>query len=209
VVLVTPDGERTMSTFLGAAVTLTAEDVENALPPAFGLLLVEGYLFDAPNGAEAIERACDAAKKAGAKIALTPSDAGCVERHRAAFQDFVGGHCDILVGNHEEMCAIAELDCPREGLDWAAKYTELACVTEGENGAAIATNGQVIEIPAAPVEKVVDLTGAGDAFAAGLLSGLILGEGPEAAGKRGAALAATVIVHHGARKAKPEAAAAS
>ncbi|MGM0584415.1 MAG: adenosine kinase [Pseudomonadota bacterium] len=206
VVLVTPDGERTMSTFLGAAVTLTPEDVTNALPPAFGMLLVEGYLFDAPNGAEAIERACVLARKAGAKIALTPSDAGCVDRHRGAIQDFIGGHCDILVGNHEEICAIAELDDPVEGLKWAAQHTELAAVTQGEKGSWVADGHGVAHIAAQPVDRVVDLTGAGDAYAAGLLSGLILGESPADAGVRGAKLAATVIVHHGARKAKAEAA---
>jgi sugar/nucleoside kinase (ribokinase family) len=200
VVLVTPDGERTMSTYLGAAQGLTPADVEAGMPDAAALLLVEGYLWDSPEGATMIETAATRARAVGARIALTPSDAGCVERHRDAMLAFIRDHCDILVGNHHEVGALAGTDSPEEALVWARRHARIAAVTMSENGALIADEDRAYRIEAQPVEHVVDTTGAGDAFAAGFLHGVLEGASLPEAARRGAELAARVITHPGARE---------
>jgi sugar/nucleoside kinase (ribokinase family) len=202
VVLVTPDGERTMSTFLGAAQSLTAYDVVAAMPAEFGVLFVEGYLWDSPEGAAAIEAAAGRAKEAGARIALTPSDAGCVERNREAMLRFVREHCDILVGNHHEIGALAGNDDPVAALDWARGQADIAAVTMSEKGSMVAQGQEAHRIEPVAVPQVVDSTGAGDAYAAGLLAGIAAGRALPEAGRRGAQLAAEVITHRGARKSK-------
>jgi len=199
VVLVTPDGERTMSTHLGAAIRLGRADVEAACPRDFSLLLVEGYLWDAPEGAAAIEAAAGRAKAAGARVALTPSDAGCVERNRAAMMDFIARHCDILIGNHVEVGALAGTEDTDAALDWALGRVGVAAVTESEKGSLVGDASGRHRIAAEPVARVLDTTGAGDAYASGFLGGLILGENVAEAGRRGARLAAGVLTHYGAR----------
>jgi sugar/nucleoside kinase (ribokinase family) len=208
VVLVTPDGERTMSTYLGAAQALTPRDVETGMDGAAGLLLVEGYLWDSPEGAATIEAAARRAKDAGALIALTPSDAGCVDRNRKAMLDFVSGYCDILVGNEAEMRALSCMDSPRHALDWACVHVARAAVTMSEKGSLVGDAQGSEFIAPVPVAKVVDSTGAGDAYAAGFLGGLAQGRGVAEAGQVGAKLAATVITHPGARQVNAEAAGA-
>jgi len=205
VVLVTPDGERTMSTYLGAAQALNPQDVKAALDAAPGLLIVEGYLWDSPQGGAAIAAAAQRTKAAGGMIALTPSDAGCVERNHKAMRDFVSQYCDILVGNEAEMGALSGTQSARESLDWACAHVTIAAVTMSENGAMLANAEEGAFVPAMPVAKVVDSTGAGDAFAAGLLGGLARGRALSQAGHAGAALAATVITHPGARQTTGEA----
>lgn len=199
VVLVTPDGERTMSTWLGAAVTLGPDDVREAIPAAFDMLFVEGYLWDAPRGAAVIEAAAQAAKAAGARVALTPSDPGCVARNRAAMLGFIAQHADVLIGNHLEIGALAELEAAPAALDWALRHVAVAAVTEHEKGAHVADAAGRHHIPALPVTRVVDTTGAGDAFASGFLGSLALGRPVAEAGRKGAELAANVLVHFGAR----------
>ena len=199
VVLVTADGERTMSTHLGAAIRLGRADVEAACPRAFSLLLVEGYLWDAPEGAEAIEAAAGLARAAGARVALTPSDAGCVERNRDAMMAFIARHCDILIGNHIEIGALAGVEETGAAMDWALSQVSVAAVTEHENGSLVADGGGRHHVPAASVSKVVDTTGAGDAYASGFLGGLVRGLDVAECGRLGADLAAKVLVHYGAR----------
>ncbi|OSP55674.1 adenosine kinase [Pseudoruegeria sp. SK021] len=205
VVMVTPDGERTMSTFLGACECLAPSDLPDTLPAGTAILLVEGYHWDAPHGPANIIRAAELAHATGAKVAMTPSDAACVDRQRGNMLAFVEAHCDILIGNESELCALAGAADAAAALDWAMTHVDVVALTRSELGAMVCDGGPVVAVPAVPVDKVVDSTGAGDAFAAGFLSGLALGQtGEEAAGK-GAALAARVICHFGARQATVEA----
>ncbi len=204
VVLVTPDGERTMNTYLGAAQALTPHDVEAAIDGAPGLLVAEGYLWDSPEGGASITAAAQRTRAAGGLIALTPSDAGCVGRNRAAMLDFVSEYCDILIGNEAEMDALSGMQSARHALDWASMHVAVAAVTMSEKGAMVANAEGGATIPALPVAKVVDTTGAGDAFAAGFLGGLVRGQSLAEAGQAGAALAATVITHPGARQSTSE-----
>ena len=200
VVLVTPDGERTMSTYLGAAQGLSPADIEAAMPRQAGLLLVEGYLWDSPEG-EATNRAAAAlARGSGALIALTPSDAACVMRHRDAMLAFIADYCDILVGNHHEIGALSGADSPDNALAWARRNAKVVAVTMSEAGALMADRNGACRIEALPVAQVVDTTGAGDAFAAGFLYGVLEGLQLPEAGRRGAELAARVITHVGARE---------
>lgn len=200
VVLVTPDGERTMSTYLGAAQGLSVADVEAGMPAKAALLLIEGYLWDSPEGEAVIRAAALRARNAGAQIALTPSDAGCVERHKGAMLSFIRDHCDVLIGNHHEVGALAGTESPEEALVWARRHAAVTAVTMSEQGALLANDSRAFRIEALPVERVVDTTGAGDAFAAGFLHGLLDGVPLPDAGRRGAELAARVITHPGARE---------
>jgi len=199
VVLVTPDGERTMSTYLGAAQALAPADVDASMPRELALLLVEGYLWDSPEGAATIDQAAIRAREAGARIALTPSDAGCVERNRDAMLGFIRDHCDILIGNRDEVCALAATGSAEEALAWALGRATIAAVTLSEAGSLVADGSGARRVAAAPVDRVVDTTGAGDAYAAGFLHALLDGADLSAAGRSGAELAAGVVRHHGAR----------
>jgi len=199
VVLVTPDGERTMSTHLGAAIRLGPDDVRAAMPGDAALLLVEGYLWDAPEGPAAIAVAARRAKESGAQVALTPSDAGCVARNRDAMMAFIADWCDILIGNHVEVGALAGTEDTDAALDWALGRVGVAAVTESEKGSLVGDASGRHRIAAEPVARVLDTTGAGDAYASGFLGGLILGENVAEAGRRGARLAAGVLTHYGAR----------
>lgn len=202
VVLVTPDGERTMSTHLGAATTLMPFEARVSLPEQFDILFVEGYLWDAPHGAEVIETLAAAAREVGARVALTPSDAGCVERNKDAMLATVSRHVDILIGNQAEIAALAGLTGqpdPDRVMDWALRHVAVAAVTEHDEGSLVADATGRHRIDAARVPKVVDSTGAGDAYASGFLGSLALGAPIDAAGRNGAAQAARVLVHYGAR----------
>ena len=200
VVLVTPDGERTMSTYLGAAVELHPDDIAGACPEACDILFVEGYLWDAPHGAEAIAEAAGRARAAGARVALTPSDPGCAERNRAAMSGFLAEHADILVGNRDEVSALAGGAPHAEAaLDWAMKSVAAAAVTDSANGSWVAADGTMAHVHAVPVTEVVDSTGAGDAFAAGFLAALARRQSAPEAGRLGARQAAQVLGHYGAR----------
>jgi len=199
VVLVTPDGERTMSTYLGAAVTLKPSDLADAMPAKFDILFVEGYLWDAPQGAAVIETAAQAAKSAGARVAMTPSDAGCVERNRDVMLNFIAQHADILIGNHVEIGALAGQEDAGAAMDWALCHVGTAAVTEHDKGALVADATGRHRVDAVAVPRVLDTTGAGDAFASGFLGGLALGRPVDEAGRMGADCAARVLGHYGAR----------
>jgi sugar/nucleoside kinase (ribokinase family) len=200
VVMVTPDGERTMSTHLGACECLSPDDLPDALPAETAILLVEGYHFDTPHGAANVARAVELARGVGARIALTPSDAACVDRQRAAMLALIEGDCDILIGNELELAALSGAQDPLSALHWALEHVGTVALTRSENGAIVSDGGPATEISAQPVEQVVDTTGAGDAFAAGFLGALALGYDVAYAGREGAVLAARVIGHFGARQ---------
>jgi len=198
-IFVTPDADRTMQTFLGVSVMLGPDDID---PEAIGdaqITYLEGYLFDRDEAKEAFVKAAELAHAAGRKVALSLSDPFCVDRHRASFRHLVEGHVDILFANHDEITSLFETDSFDDAVRQLVGKVDLAAVTRGAEGSVIVTADQVIEIPAEPVASVVDTTGAGDLYAAGVLFGLTQGFELENAGRIGSICAAEVISHYGAR----------
>lgn len=198
-ILVTPDGQRTMNTYLGACITLDAGDIDEAMVQGAGVTYLEGYLFDPPAAKAAFVKAAEIAHAAGRKVALSLSDPFCVERHRAAFQHLVAGHVDLLFANEAEIMALTEAPDFASALAAVEGKVEIAALTRSEKGAVILAGALRQEIAAEPVAKVVDTTGAGDLFAAGFLAGLARGFSPALAGRLGALAAAEIISHFGAR----------
>ena len=199
-VLVTPDGERTMSTYLGACVSLGPEDIDEQLIASARIFYFEGYLWDPPRAKEAFRRAALAARAAKRKIALTLSDSFCVDRYRDEFLDLIRtGLVDILFANESELHALyqtADFDTAIQAL--CAEKT-LAFVTRSASGCVIVDHGAVQTAPAAPIERLVDTTGAGDLFAAGVLYGLARKFPLQRCAAIGALAAAEIIQHYGAR----------
>jgi sugar/nucleoside kinase (ribokinase family) len=197
-ILVTPDGQRTMNTFLGAAVHFAEADADAAEVARAGILYLEGYLFDPPAAQAAFRAAARAAHEAGRRVALTLSDPFCVHRHRDAFREFVRTEADILFANEAEILALYETEDFAEAARRAAEEVELAALTRSERGSVLLSNGARHEIAAEPT-KVVDTTGAGDAYAAGVLAALARGLPLPECGRWGSVAAAEVISHFGAR----------
>jgi sugar/nucleoside kinase (ribokinase family) len=197
-IVVTPDGQRTMNTFLGACVTFGEADVDEDLVASAAVTYLEGYLFDPPAAQAAFRRAAAAAHRAGRQVALSLSDAFCVDRHRAAFRDLVSGHVDILFANETEITSLYEKNSFEEAAEAARADVRLAALTRSEAGSVILHGAETIMIPAESA-KVVDTTGAGDAYAAGFLAGWTRGESLRVAGRMGSLAAAEVISHYGAR----------
>ncbi|HEY6670285.1 MAG TPA: adenosine kinase [Methyloceanibacter sp.] len=198
-ILVTPDGERTMNTFLGASVDFKPEDLDLALISAAKIVYLEGYLFDRDEAKAAFREAARAAKEAGAKVALTLSDAFCVDRHRADFKALVREGADIIFANEREITTLYQVNSFEEAADAALHDCELAVLTRSEEGSVIVAAGETIEIPADKVSQVVDMTGAGDLYSAGFLYGLTHGAPLPVCGRIGSLAAAEVIAHIGAR----------
>jgi fructokinase len=197
-ILVTPDGQRTMNTFLGACVAFGENDVDPALVADAGITYLEGYLFDPPAAQAAFRRAAAAAHQAGRRVALSLSDAFCVNRHRAAFRELVANHVDILFANEAEICSLYEENAFAAAAEQARGQVALAALTRSEAGSLILRGSETVEIAAVPTQ-VVDTTGAGDAYAAGFLHGLTAGRSLPACGQLGSIAAAEVISHYGAR----------
>ena len=197
-IMVTPDGQRTMNTYLGACVSLGTADIDAALVAAAAVTYLEGYLFDPPEAQAAFRAAADAAHAAGRKVALSLSDSFCVHRHRAAFRDLVDGHIDILFANEAEITALYETNTFAEAAAWARRDVGLAALTRSEAGSLIIAGGETVEVAAAAA-SVIDTTGAGDAYAAGFLAGLTAGKPLAECGRLGSVAAAEVISHYGAR----------
>jgi sugar/nucleoside kinase (ribokinase family) len=202
-ILVTPDAQRTMSTFLGASVRLGPADIDESLITRARILYLEGYLFDPPAAQEAFRTAAAIAHTAGRKVSLTLSDPFCVGRHRKAFLDLVEHHVDILFANEAEICALYEVG----DFDGAAArvrgHCEIAALTRSEKGSVILAGGRVHTVAAHRVAAVVDTTGAGDLYAAGVLYGLSQGLDLPTCGRLGSLAAAEVIAHVGARPMVP------
>ncbi|HEY1879009.1 MAG TPA: adenosine kinase [Caulobacteraceae bacterium] len=195
---VTPDGERTMCTFLGAAVRLTPDDVDPAAVAAARILYLEGYLFDPDDARAAFGKAASAARAADRTIALSLSDAFVVERHRRALLSFIDTEVDVLFANEAEVESLFECDF-ETGLAALSGRVKIAVVTRGAKGSIILSGGARTAIAAEPVDHVVDTTGAGDQYAAGFLVGLA-GDRPLAeCGRLGSLAAAEVIGHFGPR----------
>lgn len=197
-ILVTPDGQRTMNTFLGACVTFGPEDVDAAEVARAKVVYLEGYLFDPPAAQAAFRAAAKAAHAAGRKVALTLSDPFCVGRHRDAFRAFVAEECDILFANEAEILALYETDDFEAAARRVAQDVEIAALTRSEHGSVILSGGARHVVAAEPT-KVVDTTGAGDAYAAGFLAAWTQGHPLAEAGRWGSIAAAEVISHYGAR----------
>jgi len=199
-VLVTPDAQRTMNTFLGAAQNLTVEALDEEQVRQSAILYLEGYLWDPERPRAAMERAIDVARAAGRKVAFTLSDSFCVDRHRDGFNALIdSGRLDILFANEAEIVSLTgESDFDR-AVAAASARVPLLVVTRGERGA-VAVEGEArVEVPAEPVAAIVDTTGAGDLFAAGFLTGHAQGRSNDVALRMGAIAAAEVISHYGAR----------
>jgi fructokinase len=197
-ILVTPDGQRTMNTFLGACVTLDATDVDETLVADAAVIYLEGYLFDPPAAQAAFRRAAAAAHAAGRQVALSLSDAFCVDRHRAAFRELVVNDVDILFANEAEITSLYQENTFEAAAEAVRRDVALAALTRSEVGSVILRGTETVEIAAEPT-RVVDTTGAGDAYAAGFLAGFTAGRSLPVCGRMGSIAAAEVISHYGAR----------
>lgn len=198
-ILVTPDAQRTMNTFLGASTGLGPEDVDPAAVQDAAITYLEGYLWDPPQAKLAFRKAMDLAKAAGRQVALSLSDPFCVDRYRTEFRELADGPVDILFANEEEIKSLYETDSFDAALQAVRGKCEIAALTRSEKGSVIVSGDEVHVIDPAAVDKVVDTTGAGDLYAAGFLYGLTHGYGLAKAGKIAGIAAAEAISHMGAR----------
>jgi sugar/nucleoside kinase (ribokinase family) len=198
-IMVTPDGQRTMATYLGACVELGPEDIDAGLIGAAGVTYLEGYLFDPPRAQAAFRTAAATAHGAGRQVALSLSDPFCVGRHRAAFRELVMGEVDILFANEHEICSLYETDDFDAAAAAVRGHVAIAALTRSEKGSVILAGEERHAIAAAPVARVVDTTGAGDLYAAGFLYGLTRGLALPKCGAIGSLCAGEIISHVGAR----------
>ena len=198
-VLVTPDGQRTMGTFLGASADFGPADIDPDVVVAGQVTYIEGYLFDPPQAQEALRRAAAIAHAAGRKVALSLSDPFCVGRHREAFRDLVDGHIDVLFANEVEICSLYETADFATAAAAVRGRVAIAALTRSAEGSVILADGAEHAIAAAPVARIVDTTGAGDLYAAGFLYGLTRNRPLPTCGGIGSLCAAEIISHIGAR----------
>jgi sugar/nucleoside kinase (ribokinase family) len=198
-IMITPDGERTMSTFLGACVNLGPGDIDPALVSDAKVTYLEGYLWDPPRAKEAFKKAAKIARAAKRKVALTLSDSFCVARHRDSFLDLIKGDVDIVFANENEIESLYETEDFDDALQKARKDCEIAVLTRSEAGCVVVKGNEIHVVEAHPIAKLVDATGAGDLFASGFLHGYTNGHGLVDAARLGSLAAAEVISHVGAR----------
>lgn len=197
-ILVTPDGQRTMSTYLGACTAFGPEDLDETSIRTAAVLYLEGYLFDPPAAQDAFRHAAALSHEAGRRVALSLSDPFCVGRHRTAFRALAAGHVDILFANEDEIVSLYEAEDFEQAAAQASRDVELAVLTRGARGSVVFRRGERTDIAAEPA-VVRDSTGAGDAYAAGFLFGLVRGLPMAECGRIGSVAAAEVISHFGAR----------
>jgi sugar/nucleoside kinase (ribokinase family) len=202
-ILVTPDAERTMNTYLGACHELTPADIDPHLIQRARVTYMEGYLWDPPLAKEAFLKAARIAHEAGQEVALSLSDSFCVTRYRKEFQDLVMNHVDILFANVAEITALWETSDWNEAARITQQHCDLAALTRSELGSVIVTPDEMIAIEAWPVDRVIDLTGAGDLYASGFLYGYTHGRDFETCGRIASLAAGEVISHIGARPETP------
>ena len=199
-VLVTPDGERTMNTYLGACQNLTSADVDEDLVKAADITYLEGYLWDPPEAKKAFIKAAGIAHAAGKRVALTLSDSFCVDRYRAEFLDLMRSKTvDIVFANQHELRSLYETSDFDSAVTAIRQEGVLAAITRSEHGSLVVSREETHAVPAYPIEKLVDTTGAGDLYAAGFLAGLARGVELSDCARLGALAAAEVIQHYGAR----------
>jgi sugar/nucleoside kinase (ribokinase family) len=198
-ILVTPDGERTMNTYLGAAAELSTAEIDADLIRDSKTVYLEGYSFDPPKAKEAFYEAAKIGREHNTTVALTLSDPFCVERHRQAFHDFIKAGVDLLFANQRELMALYQAEIFEDACARIRQDCKLAAITRSEKGSLIVTPDQLVEVPAEPVEHVVDTTGAGDLYAAGFLFGYARGMELGECGRLGSIASAEVISHIGPR----------
>jgi sugar/nucleoside kinase (ribokinase family) len=198
-ILVTPDAERTMNTYLGACVNLTTADVDKAVVEASAVTYMEGYLWDKPEAKEAFRLASKIARRAGKLTSITLSDSFCVERHRDSFLDLIRNYIDIVFANESEIKALYQTQNFEDAVAAIRKDCPLAALTRSEKGSLIVRGSESVEVQAAPVAKVIDVTGAGDLYASGFLYGYTKGFDLQRCASLGSLAAAEVISHTGAR----------
>jgi sugar/nucleoside kinase (ribokinase family) len=199
-VLVTPDGQRTMNTFLGACQNLTIDDIDAEAVASSQILYLEGYLWDPPAAKKAFVEAARIAHGAGRQVALTLSDVFCVDRHQHEFLRLIrDGVVDILFANESELHALYQTSDFNAAVDALRQDKILAAITRSEKGAVVVKGLETHEVPAAPIENLVDTTGAGDLFAAGFLTAYTRGQSLDCCARLGALAASEIIQHFGAR----------
>jgi sugar/nucleoside kinase (ribokinase family) len=198
-VLVSPDAQRTMATYLGVSTQLGPQDVDRDLVASAKLVYLEGYLWDPPQAKQAFLEAAKIAHQAGGQVALTLSDVFCIERHRDDFRALIEGHVDVVFANEAELLALTQLKSFAEAAAQIRGKCKIAALTRSAKGSVVLAGDATIEVPAAPVDKVVDTTGAGDLYAAGFLFGLSRGLDMTGCATLGGLAAAEVIAHVGAR----------
>lgn len=199
IILVTPDGERSMNTYLGVTEFLSPSDIDEAQMAQAEWIYLEGYRFDGPESHEAFARAIAACKAGGGRVSLTLSDPFCVERHRDAFRKMIREDVDLLFANRAELMSMYQCDFP-EAMRAASAEVAIVAATESEKGAHVLWDGQHRHVPAIPT-RIVDATGAGDLFAGAFLWGLAEGRDLETCGRMGCIAASEIISHIGARPA--------
>lgn len=199
IIVVTPDAQRTMNTYLGVSSLLHPDDLDEAVIAAGAVLYMEGYLFDRDDAKAAFRRAAEVAHANGRKVSLTLSDSFCVDRHRTDFRALVRDQVDVLFGNVDELYSLYQTDDLRAVIAAVRRDCELVAITAGPRGAYIVTADEIVEVPAEPVDTVIDTTGAGDLFASGFLYGLTHGVELAECGRLGSIAAAEVIGHVGPR----------
>jgi sugar/nucleoside kinase (ribokinase family) len=200
-VLVTPDAQRTMATYLGACVELGPDDVDEARVAAARIVYLEGYLWDRPDAKAACLKAAEVAHRHGLQVALTLSDPFCVDRWRGEFADLIGRHVDILIANEVEICSLYGANQFDEVIGVVRDQVRIAALTRGADGSVIVAGDRVHATPAAPIAELVDTTGAGDLYAAGLLYGLTHDLPLPTCGRLASLAAAHILGHYGARAA--------
>jgi sugar/nucleoside kinase (ribokinase family) len=198
-IFVTPDAQRTMQTFLGATSQLGPEDINLDYVTSSKIVYLEGYLWDQPRAKEAMLNAARKAAEAGAKVAFTTSDAFCVDRFRSEFLDLIEHHIDILFANESEIKSLYQVDNFDDALQHVRGHCEIAALTRSEKGSVVLRGDELHVIDAEKGVKVIDTTGAGDAYAAGFLYAHTQGRDLHTAGRLGGVMAAEVISHYGAR----------
>ena len=198
-ILVTPDAQRTMNTYLGACTGLGPSDIDAKLVGSAHVTYVEGYLWDAPEAKKAVLKAFDAAHAAGRQVSITLSDSFCVNRYREEFRDLVRNKVDILFGNEAEIKSLYEVETFEEALEATRKEAKIAALTRSEKGSIVIKGSETYAVPAAPVGKIVDTTGAGDLYASGFLFGYTHGKPLAECARLGGIAAAEIISHIGAR----------
>ena len=198
-IIVTPDAQRTLNTYLGASSSLSADDLDLDLVAASKVTFLEGYLFDRPDAKKAFRVAAEAAHSAGRKVSLTLSDSFCVERHHDDFLELVTEGVDILFANEDEIMKLYGVDTFDAGVAAVRGACEIACVTRGKHGSVVVTADEEVQVEAHQVPQRVDTTGAGDLYASGFLYGWSQGRSLHESGRLGSIAAGAVIGHIGPR----------